>query len=160
MTQHPADHAVRSSRSSAFRTRPAISGRLSGRLAYVVASRQAGGLVAPALTLRIIGLVVVLTVLLQLEAPFAVAACLPAVAICMLRARSAPVPVAPDRTRSKAQSASAAGRRRTRWIVITWVDLLRRIAASEQIVGINIRLERQNRHVGTSQHQDPCICLK
>jgi hypothetical protein len=93
-------------------------------LAYVVASRQAGGLVAPALTLRIIGLVVVLTVLLQLEAPFAVAACLPAVAICMLRARSAPVPVAPDRTRSKAQSAPAAGRRRTRWIVITWIDLL------------------------------------
>ena len=90
-----------------------------------MASRQAGGLVGPALTLRIIGIVVVLTVLLQLEAaPFAVAACLPAVAICTLHARSAPTPVGADRARAQAETDAAAARRRTRRIVVTWVDLI------------------------------------
>ncbi len=92
----------------------------------MVASRQAGGAVAPALTLRIIGLVVVLTVLLQLESAITVVVCLPAVAICMLRARSTPVPSsdpgphrAPD-----AHETERAKRRRARWVVVSWIDLL------------------------------------
>lgn len=125
MTHHStSDRGLGSGHSWAGPAQSGSAARLPGRLAYVVASRQAGGLLAPALTLRIIGLVVVLTVLLQLEAaPFAIAACLPAVAICMLRARTAPAPVATDRTRREAETDSPR-RRRIRWIVVTWIDLL------------------------------------
>ena len=100
------------------------AGGLRGRLAFVVACRQVGGFAAPALTLRIIGLVVVLTVLLQNESPFAVAACLPAVAICMFRARPAPSPAGVDRAAPRTDVDSTASRRRTRWAVFAWVDLL------------------------------------
>jgi len=69
--------------SSGGRTRP-------GRLAFAVASRHAAESIRPILTLRIITLAVVLTVLVPLEQPLPLVACLPAVAICMLRARTVP----------------------------------------------------------------------
>ncbi len=82
----------------------------TGRLAFLVASRRAAETIRPALTVRIIALTVVLTMLVQLEDVVSIVSSLPAVAICMLRARSAP----PAGTIS----------RRRRWILVSWLDLL------------------------------------
>jgi hypothetical protein len=105
-----------------------------GRLAYAVASRQVTGISAPALTLRIIALTVVLTVLVQQEQGLPLLLALPAIAACLLRAtrdsgvlhRRSTGPSEGDADVLEpptASSAPAAVRRHRWWVLISWCDV-------------------------------------
>jgi hypothetical protein len=114
------------------------------RLAYAVALRQGGGIARPALTVRIIALTVVLTVLVEGVSLATLVLCLPAVAVCLLRARAAAQrggravqsspavgPAAgsaedrpPPDVRDPARSDPAPSARRRGWIALSWADLL------------------------------------